>query len=500
MLRTRLRFLWLSFAVVCGIGAAGTTPLTQAVRDGDVKAATAILRQHAAEANRPESDGTTALHWAVNRDDVAMVDLLLKAGADANATNRYDVAPLSLAAVNGSAVVIEKLLAAGADANTRKPSGETVLMTAARSGGQNAVKVLLAHGADVNATEERREQTALMWAAAENHAAVIKTLIEAGADKSARTRQTGQLSQQEPGERPFTAYLFAVQAGAKDAVAALLDSGVDISETLPDGTGALVIAIANAEFDMASFLLDRGADPNASKQGWTALHQLIWNRRANQGNNQVFPVPRGQVDSMTLVKQLLDKGGDVNARITREPNQLWVGRAPMSKIGATPFFLAAHKFDVELMKYLLTRGANPLLPNKDGTTPLMVAAGIGIMRLGENPGTWDEIAEATRLCLELGGDATAVNADGDTALHGAAFSGSNGAVQALVEAGGKLDVRNGQNWSPLRIAVGVDLNNSFNSQPHTADLLRQLMEAKGIPIKAEETSALESAKAVKPKQ
>jgi ankyrin repeat protein len=175
------------------------------------------------------------------------------------------------------------LLKAGADANGTGSSGETVLMTAARTGNVDTVKTLLAHGANPNAKETARSQTALMWAAAEGHVAVVRALAAAGADL--RARSTGGL----------TALLFAVREGNTNVVKTLLEVGADVNEVTAapptarrrpagqadsgepsGGTSALVLAVANAHFELASFLLDAGANPNAAEQGWTALHQLTW--------------------------------------------------------------------------------------------------------------------------------------------------------------------------------------------------------------------------------
>ena len=83
--------------------------------------------------------------------------------------------------------MIEMLLAAGANPNATLPTGETALMTAVDTGKVNAVKALLAHGANVNAREARMGQTALMWAMAEGHVEVARVLIERGADVRARS-------------------------------------------------------------------------------------------------------------------------------------------------------------------------------------------------------------------------------------------------------------------------------------------------------------------------
>ena len=88
----------------------------------------------------------------------------------------------------------------------------------------------------------------------------------------------------------------------------LLDAGANVNETLPDGTSALLLAIMNAHYEVAAFLVDRGADPNADGQGWTPLHQVVWSRRPNTGSNLPGPVPTGSLDSLDLVRKLLQHG------------------------------------------------------------------------------------------------------------------------------------------------------------------------------------------------
>ena len=119
---------------------------------------------------RPQVDGTTALHWAVRADDVEMADLLIRAGARVTAANREGVTPLQLAALNGSAQMLDKLIKAGADPNAPLTQfKDTALMMAARTGKTDGLKVLLESGARVNDKETWGGTTALMWAASERH-------------------------------------------------------------------------------------------------------------------------------------------------------------------------------------------------------------------------------------------------------------------------------------------------------------------------------------------
>ena len=443
--------------------------------------------------SRVDPDGATALHWAVHRNDAGLVDLLLDAGADVSAKNRYGVQPISLAAENGNPEILEALLAAGADPNATLPEGETVLMTAARTGNAAAIRVLLVQGADPNLRDSFRGQTALMWAAARNNADAVHALAELGADIDAKTETAerpanGNRLFYAPPPTGFTALLFAARSGHKDAVRVLLAAGADVNDTLSDGQSALVVAVANANWELADYLLDRGADPNLAGAGWNALHQLLRTRRMNTGFGFPGPIPSGSVDSIDVLKKMIAVGGDVNARMTT--NGMKDGqRNRLNRLGATPFFLAAKVTDTEAMRVLLDAGADATIPSADGTTPLMVASGVAIWNPGEDggslPGQEDEVLEAVKLCLEHGNDINAANYRGMTALHGAAFRGANNVAEHLVEQGADLDARTELGYSPLAIADGFSYSDFYKAQKHTAALLRTLMEERGVPTGGE---------------
>jgi len=445
--------------------------LVEAAKSGDAAAVKALL-QAKADGNSAEADGTTALHWAVRRGDLATVDLLLMAGAKASTANRYGVTPLYLASANGDAVTVARLLDAGADPNTSLPDGETVLMTAARTGNVAVIKALVARGANVRARERRKGQDALMWAAAENNAAAVTALIEAGADRDSRSNGGA-----------FTPFLFAVRGGHLDSSRALLDAGVEVNQPLSDGTSPLVLAVINAHYELAGLLLERGANPNADAQGWTALHQTAWSRRHNAGFNLPGPVQTGNLDSLELVRQLVKRGANVNARTTKEPRD--GNRNMLNRLGSTAFLMAAKNDDVPMMRVLLEVGADPSLTTNRGTTALMVAAGVGIWAPGENPGTHEEALAAMKLALEAGGgDINDVDMDGETTLHGAVYRGGNmAAIQFLIDKGAKLDVRNAKGWIPLTVADGVEYTPAvLKRYPEAAALLRKTMRERGLPV------------------
>jgi uncharacterized protein len=457
--------------VLCTVAlGAQASSLVDAARNGDAAAVRALIARKA-DVNVTAADGTAALHWAAQRDDLGMVEALLRAGARVDAATRLGVTALQLSATNGSPAVVTRLLAAGANANTTMPDGETVLMTASRAGNVDAVRALLDRGADFRRKEPAKGQTALMWAAADNNASVVKLLVERGADVKERSKSGS-----------FTPYLFAVRGGHVDAAKALLDAGATVNESLPDGTSALVLAVINAHYELASLLLDLGANPSADGQGWTALHQIAWSRRHNAGFNLPGPVATGGVDSLDLVRKLVAKGADVNARQKREPRD--GNRNLLNRLGSTPFLLAAKSDDVPLMRVLIECGADARLATNNGTTPLMAAAGVGIWAPGENPGTHEEALAAVRIAFEAGGDVNAIDKEGETALHGAVYrGGAIPVIQFLIDKGARLDVVNKKGWTPLTAADGVEYTPAvLKRYPEAAALLRRVMRERGLPV------------------
>ena len=434
-------------------------PLLDAARSGDSEQVVALLGLNAS-VDVAEPDGTTPLHWAAYRSDVVALEALLDAGADATATTRLGVTPLGLAATLGQPDILGPLLEAGADPNQTTGEGETPLMTVSRAGNAAGIEVLLEHGAEVDAVEGWRAQTALMWAASANQGAAAEALIGGGANLHA-TSSGG-----------YTPLLFAAREGNLDALTALIAAEANPDDALPNGTSALGLAVYNAEYEAAELLLQAGANANADGQGWTPLHQVVWTRRPNLGRNPPFPVPLGRLDGLDMARLLVEHGADPNRRQWAEPRD--GNRNMLDRAGATAFLLAAKAADVEMMQLLAELGADPNLTTDNGATPMMAAAGVGIWKIGENPGTNDEALAAVELAWELGNDVNWVDGNGDTALHGAIHRGADGIVRFLHEKGANLDAVNGTGWTPLSIAEGVFYPNTFNRHPDLVTLLESL--------------------------
>jgi uncharacterized protein len=458
---------WLLVAcTAASVGAAAPeSRLIAAVKAGNKEAVRALLKQPA-EIAAAEADGTTALHWAVRADDVETVRLLLKAGADANSATRHGITPLSLAAINGSPSITETLLEAGARTDVALPEGETVLMTAARTGRADVLAILLDHGADLNAREKWFGETALIWAAAENHPGAIELLIARGADVNGRSspldvprRRSGQ-SVLPLGS--WTPLMYAARQGALEATAALSAAGADLNATDPDGATALVIAIINANYDVAALLIDKGADPNvADKEAkMAALYAAVDMNRLAIGHGRPNPKPSGELDAVAVIRKLLARGADPNARLSAPLMQRHhtAGDRILGE-GSTPFMRAAKSGDVAVMQLLVEAGADPKLTLPNQANALMLAAGLG-WRDGSpaapsyDQGSERDAIEAIKLCMQLGLDINTPTTSGETALHAAISGrGAEPVVRFLVERGADLHAKNKQGRTPLDVAV-----------------------------------------------
>jgi ankyrin repeat protein len=477
-----IAFSGLGLALLATVARAADEPrLVRIVKAGDHAALRATLARPV-DVNVREVDGTTALHWAARNDDPEAVRLLLKAGAHADAANRYSVTPIALAAANGNATIVEALIAAGADPNTTPPAGEPVLMTAARTGSVETVRCLISHRADVNAHERWLGETALIWAAAANYPDVVKWLVASGADLDARSN-TADFPRRQTGlvvlpRGHWTALMYAARQGSLDAARVLVDAGANLDLADPDGTTALVLAIINAHYDTAKQLIESGADPNiGDATGMAALYSAVDMSTLPWMFGRNAPDTADATSCLEVIRLLLDHGADPNARLKAILMQRvhTTGDTALGE-GSTPFMRAAKSSDLPVMTLLLDYGADPLLTVKNHTTAMMLAAGQG-WRDGNaaiptrDRGTPEDAKTAIQLLLDRGLDINATNDAGDTAMHAAAFRGSEEIIRCLVAKGANLRAKNRQGRTPLDVALS---RRGASAVPQAVALLREL--------------------------
>ncbi len=439
-----------------------------------------------------DGDGSTALHWAVYHDDVEATERLIRAGSDVNAANDLGATPLWFSCENGSVRIVRQLLTAGASPNVALLSGETPLMTAARGGNVEVVEALLASGANPDAKEPSRNQTALMWAVSQRHPGVVRALLQYGADPNARSTSYTQVVKTSPQatnpayisefrQGGFTPLLFAARVGDLASARLLVAAGADVNDQAASGASAAVVAAHSGHGDLASYLLDAGADAAGADAGYTLLHAALLHR------------------DRALVVRALEKGADPNVSVLR-PTPIRRDSVDFyldpSFVGATPLWLAARFNAPDIMRVLLAHGADPRVihrptyfigegparpkdappsPDPDrrlieegDTTTVMAAVGLGgrrplfsvelAGRLAETARgdarrtATDEaiVLETVMVAIESGADVNLANAEGKTAWQAATERGYDRVAAYLVERGA-VPIAQRTNGQPLAV-------------------------------------------------
>ena len=483
-----------------GRGVAAAAPdlrLVEAMAERDTARVRTLLAGEGFDVNAARADGATALLWAAHWDDREAAELLLGAGADVNAADDHGVTPLARASENASAAMVERLLAAGANPNAAQANGLTPLMTGARTGSLAVVRALLARGADVDAATAATHETALMWAVAGRHRDVVRALVERGGDVHPQPRQA------------FSPLIAAARNGDLETAEVLLEAGARVDDRGSDGAHPLAYAVIAGQSAFAHFLLERGADPDGAVDGVTALHAAAgsvrpwlkaWSRKHGTRAGRLALDER-----LALVKALLARGADPNARMTASDvtGQGFVRNGAYDTFatgtgdvaGATPLWVAAYATNPgpgsssfrgrrptpssngAILRSLLAAGARPGSTPRDGTTALMAAAGCGRAAHQTNVPRAPRVPtaeEAVDILVEAGLDVNAANEGDFTALHCAAFSGLNEVVRQLVEHGADIDARDWRGRTAFRLAEGAKQSFHYQEWPGVAALLAEL--------------------------
>jgi ankyrin repeat protein len=334
----------------------------------------AIGAQKKEDVNRRNVDGSTPLQWAVYKGDIVEVRRLLKAGADVTLANNYGATPMTLAAEVASTDMLKLLLEVGANADSPNPEGQTALMAVARTGNVEAARLLLDHHAAVDARETWGGQTALMWASARRHPEMMQLLIAKGADVNARSIDRDYQRHVTAEGRPknldsggFTPLLYAARENCAACVEVLLKSKADIDLPDPDGVSPLLLAILNANWDLAKQLIVAGADVNQwDIFGEAPLVTAVDSRNRIDGGRASID-PTNTTRGLAIVNLLLEHGADPNMQLLFKPANV---RGTVYTRGVTPLIRAAYNADLEAVKILLAHGADATISTADRQTPI----------------------------------------------------------------------------------------------------------------------------------
>lgn len=446
------------------------------------------------DVNAVQSDGTSALLFAVYEGDLELVTALVNAGADVNHRNDYGASTMSEAAMQGNVDILRTLLDHGADPDLGNLEGETPLMVVARAGNIPAATLLLDAGADIDAREQWGGQTAAMWAAAHHQHEMLEVLIAHGADidMKSHARLWDRTIMNEPRPKDmnnggFSPLHYAAREGCTECVTVLAKGGADLNAIDPDRVSGLNLALINMHFDTAMAFINAGADVNQwDLFGRAPLFNAIDLNTMPVGGRPDIP----SLDVTTgydVAKVLLEKGANPNMQLKVRPpyrNAVFDRGSdnPLSN-GATPLLRAARSADTEAVKLLLEHGALVDLPNASGHTPLLVVSGIqwpAAPTRGRFK-TEEESIETIRVLLDAGADINAVTgdpatrpatnvvmddasgdpyrpgnvfADGQTALHAAAKIGWNKIIKYLIDNGIAQQVKDSAGRTPFDLAMG----------------------------------------------
>jgi uncharacterized protein len=523
----------------------GSTALHWAVHRSNPELVNLLVRA-GANVKAATREGVTPLWLASQNGDPATLGALLEAGADPNEKLPLGRTPLMIASRTGNVAAMTLLLDKGADANAKETlRGTTPLMWAADEAHAPAVKLLVERGADVKArsnpaprgrgpalgkANDPRKQVAAQGAAlAAGRALDLGELSALGGGRGiggggGGGRGAGAAAAERAGGRgrggdaaafdqddaavaagigrnrnapsdggQLTPLVYAVRANDLETVKVLLAAGADINQTTGYGWSPLLVATQNRYYALGKYLLDNGADPNLGNKGdWVPLYIATDNRNIESGD---YPVRKGDMEHLDFIRLLLDKGANVNARLkdSTETRTVFTNQW-LDENGATAFLRASQSGDIELMKLLLSRGADPKINTALNVSPLHVAAGIGWVEGITYEWSPKATFEAVKMLIELGLDVNLQADTGRVALHGAAHKGRADVIQILADHGARLDVRDYGNtdnrggklavhtWQPVDYAdglvrVGVQ---SAIAHPEAGALLRKLMTAAGM--------------------
>jgi ankyrin repeat protein len=499
-------------------GPAGETMVMLAARNGNPEAITVLIAAGADVNAREPIRGTTALMWAVEQRHPNAVAALIDGKADVSAKSGGAGLPRNYMANRVNAARVEAANRVRAAAVKAGRSYEEQLAVEQANGTISGVRNSFggfnrnqAEGAAGQAAGQAGNQAAGQRGQTGRGQGARGQAGRAAAAGAQAAQDAAPQAQQEEedntdvvvaglvgsGGGGLTPLVIAGREGDMESSKLLLAAGADVNQTTEYGWTPLLTATNNRHYKLAQYLIEHGADVNKPNKGlWTPLYLATDNRNIEGGD---FPVPKPDLDHLEYIKFLLDHGANPNVRI--KDNTLTRTIFTMQwflEAGATPFIRAAQSSDVELLKLLLQRGADPMIKTDHGDTALTAAAGMGWVEGVTYEHSAKENVETAKLLLDLGLDPNGANEDGRTPLMVAAAKGRPEVIQLLVDRGAKLETRDkgsrdtetlvskiaGHTWEALDYADGLVRFGvqSAVARPEAAALLRKLMTERGLPV------------------
>jgi ankyrin repeat protein len=414
----------------------GSTPIAQAAELGDARMVKMLL-DAGAEPEGVNADGQTALMLAIKTGETTVVDLLIKAGANINTVEKFHKqTPImwAVSAPRNAGALTKLLLSKGADfkpramftdwpsqitaeprAQYRPVGGLTAFLYAARDGCSECVDALIGAGADVNFPTPDGV-TALMLALDNDHNDVAKILLARGAnprlwDWWGRTALYIAIDRKEvlDGARRKGTQGATPAVSSMEIINALLAANVDINAMLnmerpsrSGNSGRFVDPLLNTgctplmratvgdrepkpdpkniggDAEVVRALLAKGANPNINSAGLTPF--LV---ASGVGAGFVVGATGLAMDSSTggpvnkeVMELLLQNGADVNAQVTgTKTYSMRISRAASANEGRTALHMTAMDGRPDLVRYLLSKGANTEIKDAGGFKPIDMLPG-----------------------------------------------------------------------------------------------------------------------------
>jgi ankyrin repeat protein len=446
------------------------TPIHLAAFSGD-PGTVELLLHHGADPNARDAQGMTPLHVRVEYNagcEPGIIGLLASGGADVDAKDDAGQTPLHYAAFR-SAADTDALIKAGADVNAAAPDGSTPLRHAAFGHNEEQIRLLAKAGADLDASNEGG----------------LTPLIEAVDRLTLREARRLALAPDKRGRPPKfrSAAEVLLDCGAElDVYSAAVLGRLNLVRRFVDEAPELVrrrfylgrtllhAATRLAQRSLMKFLLDRGADANATDdQGSTplesaafwghaqALEMLLKKHASTEAPEGEYPPLfwAAYMGNRRSALKLIAAGADVRVTL---PD------------GKTPLHAAAEKGLLDVARELIRRGADVNAADQSGRTPLLNALEHGrddlaclLIESGADVvgrGGWSPLhaaarhgcARAVEMMVTRGATVEATDEDGATPMHEASARDEIRIMATLAAAGAKIDSRDGNGRTPLHYA------------------------------------------------